>query len=715
MPPKKGKKGKKKTPAQLEEERRKAEEEARRLEEERLRLEEEERLRLEEEERKRQELIAAQHAAEDARITEELASLEDFFREVKRERAAASERREKQRAWEHARSCTHLPLASSRAELNTHEAHALSHEPKNVDEMLALAGDHEVLITDLENQRQLCLQEFDLARAEEAAQYMHRFHDHLSSILDRAAAYVLWRADELTVDQEEKTISVAHTHDEIRFGMWCNLTKNPRIKAITWPSIGVNLEVPKQITLQMLGMRCIHVPTDHHFSACTNKYMALGGVLGIDLVALHAPAKNLAGWTIRTVTPAMTSTTKLPYPSASSTADGAEPPNTTVTWALPEGTVVDENLPAVGGVWDFEQKCWRTDWVKSASVDREARTVTLTVVASGPMALLQERTRVLPFDRWHLRPTGGRGSNTAALTVYAKGLAEPIEFGIGEGSAWVAGPEDLPAIKPLLGVRTTPRQLLLLLSRAGLHLLPEERDAEFVEGVEIKDPEVERAMCEDLALLCGAFIVGSSRWNKVAGKDRCMARASEIVDWEGEGRTERKDADRVLSKEKMDRPTRPLCLMRRGAKGVCFVDALDKAVEFQKWEPPQPEPEPDPAGEVPPGTANTAATGSAAGQEDELPPVVEMPDWCRDEIAHDVVPYGNEQLYDSPYGEVHACALALLRGITTERVLDVEGNAEVCERLKASPDALDLAMRTSPLLTQAAAQLMLALRLFSFG
>lgn len=53
------------------------------------------------------------------------------------------------------------------------------------------------------------------------------------------------------------------------------------------------------------------------------------------------------------------------------------------------------------------------------------------------------------------------------------------------------------------------------------------------------------------------------------------------MDWEGLGRTELHQTERIFSKEKMDKPTRPLAIMHRGAAGVCFVDARELAEELK--------------------------------------------------------------------------------------------------------------------------------------
>jgi cancer susceptibility candidate protein 1 len=61
----------------------------------------------------------------------------------------------------------------------------------------------------------------------------------------------------------------------------------------------------------------------------------------------------------------------------------------------------------------------------------------------------------------------------------------------------------------------------------------------------------------------GAFLVASSRWNLWGNADECLARVSEIVDWEGSGRTEPAQVERIFAKEKPDGPRKVMVVMRR--------------------------------------------------------------------------------------------------------------------------------------------------------
>lgn len=73
--------------------------------------------------------------------------------------------------------------------------------------------------------------------------------------------------------------------------------------------------------------------------------------------------------------------------------------------------------------------------------------------------------------------------------------------------------------------------------------------------------------------------------------------------------------------------------------------------------------------------------------------------------------YGSEERFKSIYGEMHASLLTLLRGTDTEGLRDTE----LAQKLRASPEALQLAAESLPRMTQVLSQLLVALRVFSFG
>jgi hypothetical protein len=58
-----------------------------------------------------------------------------------------------------------------------------------------------------------------------------------------------------------------------------------------------------------------------------------------------------------------------------------------------------------------------------------------------------------------------------------------------------------------------------------------------------------------------------SKWNQAgAGPEECIARISEVTDWEAGGRTELRHLERVFQKEREDGERRVLAVMRRGTR-----------------------------------------------------------------------------------------------------------------------------------------------------
>ncbi len=62
------------------------------------------------------------------------------------------------------------------------------------------------------------------------------------------------------------------------------------------PQLGVTLDIPKQIALANVALRVQHrsgPAADEFFNRCGNQWMAVGGVLVVDLLALPPGAKKV--------------------------------------------------------------------------------------------------------------------------------------------------------------------------------------------------------------------------------------------------------------------------------------------------------------------------------------------------------------------------------------------------------------------------------------
>ncbi|KAG2448008.1 hypothetical protein HYH02_007036 [Chlamydomonas schloesseri] len=453
-----------------------------------------------------------------------------------------------------------------------------------------------------------------------------------------------------------------------KWGVWVNTAKNPRLKAVEMPQLGVSLEIPKQIALANVALRVQQRSgpgVDEFFSRCANAWMAVGGLLTVDLLAMPPGAKKVRGWTLRQVTPLALNVQRVPYPIPPAGADPAtwtseeEPPPLGVTAPLPPDVVLLQE-PLQVAWWDEAHSIWNTDGISNVAYDDAANTFSFHTTHLAPLALVMRRTRLLPYAGWSIRPTGGRNGNSAAISLDV-GLDAPVVIEVSKGTAALSS-SNWPQLASLIGQPMPPLDLLQALSDRGLHLLPEDRDAEAA-GVTAKERPTEEAMCRDLALLGGVFLMASSRWNQTAGPAEALARLSEVTDWEEGGRTAPHHLARIFEKEKEDGERRVLVVMRRGAKGVAFSDALNRRPEYPAL----------------PGVGSVEAV-----KECEL----------------------------SIWGEVHASVLTLLRG---QFAAPGAADNPLALRLAALPESLELCRTTSPLFTATLADTMLALRLFSFS
>jgi len=650
-------------------------------EEEQQRLAEEERVRQEELEKQRQELLAALEATENERIKAEFEQLEPFLGQEKLERMRGVEQRQKDWEWERYLACTYVPHPKDRVVLADYLCCMQDGSDTDLKEALTACQDcyhmiDEALLMELQERLQ-SNEEAEAMHAEDAQQ----LHKVVGLRLDRMTAHMLQYSDEHGSAEKEE-IQLGMRQGDFDLALWINVVKNARRKAVELAVLQMIVEIPKQITLANLAMRVYHREKDEFFAACTNELMAVGGVLYVDLLALPPPSKPVNTWVLRQVTPLATSIARIPYPIPPAGTDPLtwrpeeEPPP--LGFAMPfsgHTSLVMDDHPQVAW-WDPETQSWSQEGVSDVALEQAIHTLSFHSTHLGPLALVQSRTRLLPYKTWNVRPTGGKNGKTVAVTLSVPCIQELIVFEVGPGYVSLREPM-LEALEPIMGKQMTPEQLLLTLSSKGLHLLPEDRDAEFT-GVTAKDKECERAMCMDLARLGGTFLIARSKFNQSHAKpDECIARISPVTDWEAGGRTEPHHLQRIFTKEKEDGERRVLAVIQKGTKGIAYINTLDKHETFNAL----------------PGHESVDALQA-----------------CTNTV----------------WGEVHACLLSLLKGVELKaNDLHAQKNPEeeqvplqeegLALRLRMAPETLEMVHTTDPLLTLTLGQLLLLLRVFSFS
>lgn len=167
----------------------------------------------------------------------------------------------------------------------------------------------------------------------------------ISKKLDAASARVLMFMDEYFANGEVKMMT---KQPPFTLGVWVNLAKNPRFRLVEFPALGVTVEIPKPVALASLAVRVQQRAYDERYGCCTNAFMALGGVLQLDLLALPGEARMGNHWTVRQVGPLARCISSIPYPMPPAGVDPEtyvydgeeEIPPFRITMALPPDIIV---------------------------------------------------------------------------------------------------------------------------------------------------------------------------------------------------------------------------------------------------------------------------------------------------------------------------------------------------------------------------------------
>ena len=575
---------KKKSKKKLEEEQRRLEEEARLAEEERQRQEEEDRKRREEEERIKDELRAKHLGEESERLEAERERMKIFLQSVSSERARAHCLREEKREWERYLQCTSLPNPMIPREMNDYINAECAESHRDLKSALEACENARRVREEVNDLRRDALEGGHCDEACRLLADLSRLHELVDGILQNLVCHLLQTCDEHVNDRGD--VQVSQQSSSFKFGIWFNVNKNPRLKVVDFHEICASVEIPKQLTLASVSLMLCGCAYDEFSLDCQNDLMAVGGVWRAQLFTMPPVSKIVNKWTIRQINPSDNSLRPLPYPLLPAGADPAtystDQPSPPITFHIPLcADFIFQGQELSAGFWDEDAKQWSYEGVKATKYEEEKRQFTFSCCRLLPVALLQRRTRLLPYEGWSLRPTGGETGNTVAFSLTISG-GQCVDFEIGPGyaalSRWDA--TDCCGIKSLIGERLAPGRLLERLASLGAYLIPGDRDAKFVRDSMLKDLGVERRMCEDVGLISNAVLISGSKWNRHVGNDECICRISEITDWEGGGRTEQHHLERIFTKEKDTGQRRVLVVIRRGGKGVAFSEALDRLESY---------------------------------------------------------------------------------------------------------------------------------------
>ncbi|KND04959.1 uncharacterized protein SPPG_00646 [Spizellomyces punctatus DAOM BR117] len=512
MPPKKKGKGKKKSKKELEKERL--------LEEERLRAEEEARLaeqqrkELELRESQQREALEALFRQEQERFKTEAEALASLMESQLAELTAVDEERHREMEWQTLLECRPLPNPQKEREVNTY-LDLWSAEDLNIEEGSPLVP----LFSELPAAEILCSQieqELSGAGANDDA-YKNRLTQHLLRLRtlihdkwDSATSQILQHVDQFSREPNEN-FQLAATTQDYAFGVWGNLTKNPRYKTIEFAERKLTTSLPKPLVLSNVAIRMLlessfSAPVPYEKQNGSRNLSVIGPVLLFDLLEMPDPAKTVDTWTIRPILskqgkpkrisyPFKKDLTEVPEEEQEEAADASIWPML-VTYSLDPGCFANADAATVRW-WNEEEKMWDDEGISDVEIEADAGLVKFRTIHFAPTATVQGTYAEFPLRDWDIHPSG---PNSAIIHI--RGTLSDIKIEIGEGNCRLMSPHSEYTESHLGDRWMSPPMLFKTLSRMGLKFI----GPTSMKGVEIADLILKNPAVEDMCIIgIGAF------------------------------------------------------------------------------------------------------------------------------------------------------------------------------------------------------------------
>lgn len=548
-----GRKGKK-SKKQLEDELQRAAEDQKRHEEKErlLKLEEDtaekQRARLEEE------LDSKEKVLEAERLDEESSIVTRMKGERKQNLEYEQSKLQDRINWQKFISCTSRPNVAFENEITTYMTMVREEPVSKMEDAMRKCHESEEIVGDLMELYCKAREEGDTARQEWCMRYVHEIQNLEIEQIDDATAYMLQYIEKQESNAHSQVyLSWGQQNDDIKVGFWGHLqSKGFRAKQIDHPKIQITLEMPKSIALQSMG-HCIGVRSLYtKYDSCNGKdpsQMSVGGMIRVDLLSIPPFSKKVKSWTIRQVPPPGQELLKLPYPNnehaTTSTAIAVQPCK--IEYKVPANVLVGKS-PTISW-WDTQEEKWQTEGITEISWEAETRKVSFWTARLAAFSITQPRHLDLPYKHWCMRPVAPL---LVELTIQA--ARYELHFLISEDGLRLKGPEE-PELHQVMyappeeannpeaggtgaiqispgGGHKAPRirspaTLLKELQECGLNLMPEDGDAEHLEGYTPKCPETQARAYSDLSEIAAFYDVASSRHNKSLPKERALLRVRE--------------------------------------------------------------------------------------------------------------------------------------------------------------------------------------------
>eukprot|EP00927_Polykrikos_kofoidii_P065534 TRINITY_DN61273_c0_g1_i1.p1 TRINITY_DN61273_c0_g1~~TRINITY_DN61273_c0_g1_i1.p1 ORF type:complete len:640 (-),score=97.82 TRINITY_DN61273_c0_g1_i1:193-2112(-) len=523
-----GKKGKKLNKKQLEEQLGKAAEDQVWLEKKERLCKLEQDALAEHQKRLEWELDSKQRVEEAERLEEENAIVNMMKGERQENLEYEQQKLADQTSWQKFISCTSRPNVSFENEITTYMTMVRDEKVQKIEDAMKKCQRSEEIVGDLMESYCKHRESGDISSQEWCLYYIQKIRELEIEQIDEATAFLLQYIEKQEANHAQVQLSWGQDSDGIKIGFWANLlSKGFRPRTIDFQKVQLIVDLPKAIGIQTMGhtisVRALYTTYDDAGHRPALSQLSVGGMIRVDLLSIPPASRRVKGWTIRQIPSPGQELTRLPYPNnehaAASTA--VAPQSCKVEYKVPDHVIVRKS-PTISW-WDTTAENWSTEGITEVTWEPSERKISFYSARLASFSITQERHMELPYQWWCIRPLAPL---VAQLTLRA--ARYELIFVISEDGLRLRGPE-LPELRELMydgeGLERTPRvrspaTLLCELRDSGLNLMPEDADAEYLDGYTPKNIATQHRAYSDLSELAAYWDIASSRHNKSLPRDR---------------------------------------------------------------------------------------------------------------------------------------------------------------------------------------------------
>eukprot|EP00344_Euplotes_crassus_P012576 CAMPEP_0196996914 /NCGR_PEP_ID=MMETSP1380-20130617/2684_1 /TAXON_ID=5936 /ORGANISM="Euplotes crassus, Strain CT5" /LENGTH=435 /DNA_ID=CAMNT_0042413031 /DNA_START=553 /DNA_END=1860 /DNA_ORIENTATION=- len=288
-------------------------------------------------------------------------------------------------------------------------------------------------------------------------------------------------------------------------------------------SLGISNEVPRIFCKQFNLQRSVWVSNDITASE-QSPYLAVGGVLNIEIFPLPEMPKKHRSWIIRNIQDMEDTLKKKNFPDS---AGNIEP--ITVAFTIPEYVWIDEGREDVEvGWWNEEAKEWQLENLEEVKINKTTREVSFKTLQLAPFAYLQPRCTDFPYAFMEVKMIQ---PDVALLDIQTKRIN--LVFEIGADYCKLIEQKE-PELQRLVDKDMSPGILLNELMNSGILLVPNDEDFKLA-GLAKKDKNAEERAIWDVVTSVNAYAFRSAKWNRNPSlKDNIVVKIRENLEYDRE-------------------------------------------------------------------------------------------------------------------------------------------------------------------------------------